>query len=245
MTTKALIKPFHKLHTFCTTSFTYLLIALVLLFIFRPFGPQLRYLATWEFFLSIVFLGAVFNCSHPRHVKIWAILVGVPAILIEWISVFYHQDTLIIVGICLTILFLFLCTISLLINEVLHAPPTLGSLRPVLCVYFMFGYAFAYLFLLTEFLNPGSVQLIAKDISALYHGAVLSEIIYWSFGNLTTVGASNIAALGTVSQTLVIIEAIVGQFYIAVLVAKIVTLYASRQMGNAIVAHKRKDHSEK
>jgi hypothetical protein len=217
----------NQLQKFFFGNFTYLLLSLVLLFAFRPYQRSADYLGLWEIWLGVVFFGAIFNCNHPKKIKIIAFFLCVPALLFDWISIF--EPTLIFVTLSLgfTVLFLTLCTASLLYHEVLRAPPTVASLRPIVCAYFMVGYLFGFLFLIVEYFVPGSFQFITKSETILIELRDISELIYYSFGNLTTLGANNMAAIKITSQTIVIIEAIIGQFYIAILVSRVVSLYSN------------------
>ena len=51
-------------------------------------------------------------------------------------------------------------------------------------------------------------------------------MMYFSFVTLITIGFGDITPLKDISQTVVILEGIVGQFYVAILVARIVSVYA-------------------
>ncbi len=53
--------------------------------------------------------------------------------------------------------------------------------------------------------------------------------MYFSFVTLLTIGYGDITPLQAISQTFVILEGIIGQFYIAILVARIVSVYSLMQ----------------
>src|SRR4051812_18052797 len=96
---------------FFSAKCTYLLLSLILLFVFRPSGEELIYLAFWEFCFVAVFAGAIFNCNHSFKIKLWAAVIGVPALLLEWITIHHPIAFITVISICLTILFLAMCTL--------------------------------------------------------------------------------------------------------------------------------------
>ena len=54
---------------------------------------------------------------------------------------------------------------------------------------------------------------------------VFSEVIYFSYTTLSTLGYGDITAADPLAMTLANIEAIIGQFFIAILVARLVSLH--------------------
>jgi hypothetical protein len=53
-------------------------------------------------------------------------------------------------------------------------------------------------------------------------------MLYFSFVTLLTIGFGDIVAVKDPSQTACVLEGLIGQFYIAILVSKIVAIYALR-----------------
>jgi hypothetical protein len=53
----------------------------------------------------------------------------------------------------------------------------------------------------------------------------ISELIYFSFVSLTTIGFGDILPVHPLARSLVTLEGLVGQIYPAVLLARLVTLY--------------------
>lgn len=93
-------------------------------------------------------------------------------------------------------------------------------LYAALSVYLLLGLLFAGVFLTLQLLVPGSLSGGPGPIST-------EAAVYFSFVTLATLGYGDIVPLTSVARGLAVIEAVVGQFYIAVMVARMVTLYAS------------------
>jgi hypothetical protein len=99
-------------------------------------------------------------------------------------------------------------------------------LRGVICAYFLVAFLFAYTYTLVEYFLPGSflIQTVIATNLPLVH--LFSELLYFSFVTLLTIGYGDIVAIREIGQTVVVIEGMVGQFYIAILVARIVSVYS-------------------
>lgn len=205
--------------------FTQLMFFLILLFLFRPYDWGVASTAVWEFFFTCVFISSIFNSNHNRAIKIVVCCLSAPTLILDWLTLIYPIKSLIVVSLCFTIVFLAVTTASILYNVVAAARVTLETLRGVICAYFMIGFVFAFIYLLIEFINPGSFQLMRSDANRVLHGPYLSQLMYFSYVTLLTIGFGDITPLNNISQSFVIIEGVIGQFYIAILVARIVSVY--------------------
>jgi voltage-gated potassium channel len=216
----------HFFHTLTSGYYTYLLFFLCLLFAMRPYDEGLVYLIFWKFFITFTFLSAIFNCKHHRHVRITAFILAFPTLLFGWYELFYPSNTLFVITLSLAIVFMALCTISSLYDVIKRAKVTLETLRGIVCAYFMIAFVFAYVYYLIEYLFPGSFHLLARDSAFVTYSRDLSQLMYFSFVTLLTIGFGDITPLLDISQTAVVLEGIIGQFYIAILVARIVSVYS-------------------
>jgi Ion channel len=61
--------------------------------------------------------------------------------------------------------------------------------------------------------------------------ALGSNMLYFSFGTLTTAGSGDIAPVHPIARSLVNIEAMIGQLYPATLLARLVTLEIEDEAG--------------
>jgi hypothetical protein len=224
--------------------FNQLLIFLFLVFLFRPYGRGPLYTAIWELCFTGVFFASVFNCRHPKRVKIAATVLGIPALLLNWITLAFPWPVWVVVSQSLTLAFMALCTASILYGVVLRARVTMETLRGVVCAYFMIGFVFSFSYLLIEYLFPGSFHLIDRDVTALSHSHYLSEMMYFSFVTLLAIGYGDITPLTDFGQTIVILEATMGQFYIAILVSRIVSVYSFISDKNLLNKIKEMTHHE-
>ncbi len=87
-----------------------------------------------------------------------------------------------------------------------------------LCIYLLIGAMFAMLQQFMLMLDPQAIQgLPERPWYAMYH-----ELLYFSFVSLTTMGFGDITPVAPLARFLTVAEGIIGQFYLAVLVASLV-----------------------
>jgi len=223
---KILKQCFAKGKKFCNGYFTQLLISLVLLFIFRPYDRGPIYLAIWEFLLTLVFLSAIFNCDHSKKVKRLSTCLAIPAFIFEWLNLFYPLKIFSLLFLGFMIVFIFITTGSIIKKVVINARVKLETLKGVVCAYFMIAFGFSFCYFFIDLIAPGSFSFSNVDPAILTHSHYLSELMYFSFVTLLCIGYGDIIAVKDIAQTLAILEGIVGQFYIAILVSRLVSVYS-------------------
>ncbi len=96
------------------------------------------------------------------------------------------------------------------------------------CVYLMLGVIWALSYSLLEAVIPGSFTgLVEQAANAKWN----PDWVYFSFVTLTTLGYGDILPVTFSARALAYLEAIVGQFYLAILVAGLVGAYLSENQG--------------
>ena len=103
------------------------------------------------------------------------------------------------------------------------AQTTATSLLTAVSVYLLIGITFAIVYSLVFAVEPGWF----KGVSPGRLSAEISELLYFSLGTLSTVAYGDILPVHPISRLLCNVEAIVGQMYVAVLVALLVGGYAA------------------
>ena len=141
-----------------------------------------------------------------------------------------HEPSLII-GHAIGIVF-FLTAIFRIVLSLVAAPQlTVDSVFGAICGYLLMGAAFGLAFSMIDYLSPKSFEFGGHLAGDLLVGRLRSQIfIYFSFVTLTTVGYGDLIPLSAPARTLAWVEAMIGQFYLAILVAGLVgALLRSKQ----------------
>lgn len=93
----------------------------------------------------------------------------------------------------------------------------------VLSAYLLTGLIFGLAYGLTNDLRPGSFRLPTEETTRFEHG------VYMSFVILTSLGFGDVVPVTPIARGLTILEAVIGQMYMAVLVARLVSLYSAEE----------------
>jgi voltage-gated potassium channel len=101
---------------------------------------------------------------------------------------------------------------------------TSDKIYAAICVYLLIGYAWTFAYAILDELQPGSFAATTEGGPVDYIARVM-RLRYFSFATLTTVGYGDIVPRLPAARTLAMLEAITGQFYLAVLVARLVGLH--------------------
>ena len=92
-----------------------------------------------------------------------------------------------------------------------------------ICVYILIGLTWSTIYVIIEILYPGS--FIDTNGQLLHDG---QDFLFFSYTTLTTVGYGNIEAITDQARSLASLEAIAGQLYLTIMVARLVGLHISK-----------------
>ena len=92
--------------------------------------------------------------------------------------------------------------------------------------YLLLGLLWCYFYALCEHFSPNSFAGLGPS-KVLY----VTDLVFFSFGALTTAGGGGLVPQGKVVQMLVLLEEVVGTLYMGAFVARLVAMYASARPG--------------
>jgi len=109
---------------------------------------------------------------------------------------------------------------------------TAHRVRGAIVLYLTIAILFAWVYMLIAEILPGAFSGLAFRAA---HGA-LSPFLYYSLTSLTTVGFGDITPVDAFARNLTMLEAVVGQLFPAIILARVLTLYAEeRKLGRETV----------
>ena len=212
-----------RIFTFLNGPYNILLILLVLLFTFRTYTDHIYLLALWKPLLAAILLITIFVRRRNKKIRAISVFFAIPSVLFSWVNLWSEHPAFFILNAIATIVFLGISVSAVVYDVLLRDPVNFETLRGVICVYFLLGFAFAYFYYLVEYLSPGSIPITHTGESFSY-SYYLSDMLYFSF--LTFLMSESPITQNSQVQTAIILQGIFCQFYIAILVAKIVSVYA-------------------
>lgn len=202
-----------------------LLIALALLFFFFPFVEEVKggdIIAS--ILLSLVLLCAVVAVADRKEIFLIALILAVPAIVGRWVN--HFRPDLVAPPVFLTAgLVLIAFVVANLLRFVLRAPSVnLDVLCASLSAYLMLGIIWTIAYWLVDQLTPGGA--FAFNTGGEKQSMRGFNAFYFSFVTLSTVGYGDITPVSKIARMLAALEAMTGLLYVAVLIARLVSLYS-------------------
>ena len=137
--------------------------------------------------------------------------------------------------VCLTLASFFsalftLLAIAILMKKILHARLVSSELIfAALMVYLFAGILWANIYFIQNLLTPGSFQgagLVSfepRNFSNIYEQQF--NFLYYSFATLATLGMGDITPLNHLAKSLTALEAMFGQLFVAIIIAKLVSVW--------------------
>jgi hypothetical protein len=213
--------------------FGVLLVLLVVLLAGPPVLLGFGLSAAWfDGLMALLMLAVILSLCFERPQRLFALLLGIPTVLLSLggpVLPSQASAPVLLAGHLCEVLFLF--GAAALIVKSLFSAPTLAfdSILGAVCGYLFLGLGWAVLYALIEGFRPGSFEISPRLVTGDESAHPLPHVLtYYSFVTLTTVGYGDINPVSSATRTLAWMEAITGQFYLAVIVAGLVSLLATK-----------------
>ncbi len=195
--------------------YSHLLVALVVFLIFSPFFETIDQGFSFTHFLFFIMIVAMLRILKvsKKHMM-WIVFLGVSALILELLS---RKIYFMVILISLAyVLFLGSTTILLIKNVFKEKRVTRDTIKGGISVYLLLGFWWVAVYSLLLMLDTNAIYSADSssiDISSLYQ---------FSFSTLTTVGYGNIVPKSELAITFSNLEAIIGQVYLTVFIARLV-----------------------
>jgi voltage-gated potassium channel len=204
--------------------FLFLFLTIVLRFVLSGFlGEYVRANLLSAIFSSFILLFCVYSVSQTRRDFHIALGLAIPAFFGSWVGLFLKSFSLPIFGSFLQIIFLGFILLIIISHLFRLEEVTMDTILGAACSYFLIGLVWSLIFFVLESLSPGSFSF-----SRPHEEMNLNFFLYYSFMTMTTVGFGDITPLSDPARSLSVLEAVLGQLYMAITIAILVGSYLSR-----------------
>ena len=173
--------------------------------------------------LCIMLLMGVWSLVSAKK---WLIIGGIIAVIgiaTAIINLFLDMPALELVNIGIMLVFCLASTWIAGKNLLLSGSVDVNKIIGAICIYLLLGLNWSIFYLFINMAIPGSFH----GLTATAVGNQLSELVYYSYVTMTTLGYGDLIPVKPLARTFAYLQAIVGQFYVAVLVAWLVGMYLS------------------
>jgi hypothetical protein len=189
-----------------------------------PHSSLLLTLLSWSTILASLYLAA-----RNRQTMVIGTIMALLILATNWPSLVISDLTRIVINSSLSAVFLtYVC--AHVFGFILTARSPSGQLiYAALCMYLLMGLVWSFIYVLVVAIDPNAIKLalvLDWDDNARH---VFSEMYYFSFVTLTTLGYGDILPISRIARSLATLEAVVGQLYLAVVIASLVGLQISER----------------
>lgn len=199
---------------------------LLVVFVLYPMSSHGRLVAVvLQTFLSFILISGAVLVARSRTGLVVVSLLATVTGAVGWIRLLEPAPWLVVLGVSTWIVFLAMLAAAIVIRVFEEGKINIHRIQGSVAVYLMLGVIWAGCYRLVMHADPGAFNLpaIADE------GTLMSKLVYFSFATLTTVGYGDVTAVATGARSLAMLEALTGQLFPAVLIARLVSLEVSNR----------------
>lgn len=203
--------------------FLYLLASLFLLVALSPphGSPDQPKILT-ELLFTAILLSGIWSISRKAHQTVVAVILAIPMLASLWLNLWIENAYLMFATDIFSIIFI-IYTMAMILGFIFKQQQvTADVIFASVVVYLLIGVLWSLFYSIFEVMESGS--FIFANVSP---GSSPLQFSYFSFVTLTTLGYGDIAPISPPAKSFAILEAIIGQMYIAVLIARLVGMYST------------------
>lgn len=209
--------------------FRFLFAALMILVAVMPFlRPGAFGAGILQVLFTLLLLSGLYAVGDGKRALVVAAVFAGPALVLAWAGRFTANTALGGIGALLLAGFLVFTATQILKFIVRARRVTSELIFGAVSVYLMMGVVGALLFAVLDLWSPGSLRMPGGAGSAVDDATQFSAVAYYSFVTLTTLGYGDITPVSRMARSLSTMEAVTGQLYLAVLVARVVGLHIAQ-----------------
>jgi len=174
---------------------------------------------------GILLVTAVTVCRR-HHNLVPGLALAVPTVIMSWVAVFSGHLLAHVLHNVLVMTFFAFVGYHVLYAVLNDRRVTLDTIRGAVCVYVLVGIGWAYFYETLLSVDATALQFpTTSQAPEESHDASLADTTYFSFVTLSTLGYGDMTPRTRPAKLAACFEAVFGQFYLAVMVARLVSLH--------------------
>jgi len=182
-------------------------------------APRLTLLFDISF--SLILLAGLTAVTRTRGVIVAGTVLTIGAVAGRWLSRSIPGTDLVVFNLTMSMASSLVLAWMVTIQVFREGPITMHRVLGAVGVYLLLGLAWSFAYHLLDVVNPGAFSISGGSSEHVISG---SEFLYFSLVTLTTVGFGDITALHPAARSVVMLEALTGQLFPAILIARLVSM---------------------
>lgn len=218
------LKKFFKRFWSAHTSLTAILVLLIVsIFIFYPLSHLYAFRLINAVIFSLILVSGVVLVLRYRVLGIVMSVIIAVAIIINFAKLHSPGPGLLLANTLTSFVCCGLIAVIIMVMVFREKKITFRHIEGAIAVYLLLGLMWAFLYQTVSLLVPGAF-VESVSIPELPHIGDRRDFTYFSFVTLTTLGYGDIIPAHPVARVLVILEALIGQLFPAILLAWLVSM---------------------
>lgn len=220
-------------HQMPSKSLSFFLVGMSALYFLLPIA---REFGMGGSFFKVIFCTLIMACvylvSMKRSQVIIVLFLSLPGIFMTMSTESFEYSLREVVGL-VSNLGLFTFVIYVIARHIKrHKHVDHHIISGAVSIYLLIGLVWSFIYMIIELIQPGSFNGIysSEHVHAKSISQVFNHLFYYSYVTLTTTGYGSIAPKSVIASAFSSAEAICGQLYMAIVIARLVSLYTAQEI---------------
>jgi len=180
-----------------------------------------------ELMLDAILLAGVYSTAGDRHRWPFLALTAV-TLAVRWGELLFGIRGFNTGALTLTLAWL-VYAITIIVGDLFRRREvTVNTILGAMVTYLLIAVAFMFVFQLLEVVSPGALSGIPEE-ARQSRASLVDALMYFSMVCLTTMGFGDIVPVSGLARPLAVLEGVIGQLYLAVMIARLVGLHIAGQ----------------
>ena len=204
-----------------------LLVVLLVLILVSPLVSADSGWFLGELMLDAILLAGVYSTAGDRHRWPFLVLTAV-TLAVRWGELLLGIRGFDTGALTLTLAWLVYAIMIVVGDLFRRREVTVDTIFGAVVTYLLIATAFMFVFQLLEVVSPGALSGIPEE-ARQSRASLVDALMYFSLVCLTTMGYGDIVPVSGLARPLAVLEGVIGQLYLAVMIARLVGLHIAGQ----------------
>lgn len=175
-----------------------------------------------DIFITAIYISMVYTVGHKKRHLYIGVLLAMAMLISLWLQYFLQNNLVFAIGRIFGILFFLMVITNTLTFIFKSEDVTIEVIYAAILVYLLMALMWSFVYVLLDLINSASFN-VGLSPGQSYQ----MRFIYYSFVTITTLGYGDITPATELASSFSILEAVVGQLYLVVVVARLVGMHVS------------------